>query len=666
MRTLSWTQRRTARAVLTFWFFLLAAALPAADWRPVDPAELQLSAPALDPDAGAEILYWEVRINDRAEGGSIFTNFQHYFRVKVFTAKGAAGQTSVELPFGPRTTISDLSARTLTPAGASIDVGRDAFQERELIKFGRRKIRAKTFAFSSVEPGCILEYQYRETRMDYLANYLHLEFQRDLPIHRLKYFIKPLKLPWLPFEMRAFWLQTEPVPFQTEAQGYYSVSLEKIPAFRREPAMPPEDSVRPWMLIYYEEDRGRDVRQYWQALARAAQNDFEQRSKPNGDLRKAAQEVITGAATEEEKLAALYRHARRQVRNVFRTDAGVTPKQREDFKPNRHAADAYKQGLGTARDINLVFGALARAAGYDARVARIADRSIKLFQVDQPNGHFLQVESVAIRDGGGWRYYDAASRDLPPGGLRWQEEGTAALIGDEKALVLLKTPLKEPAESAVQRQAIFKLDEEGGLDGKATFVYSGHQATERRTEYRADTAVEREEAFRDDLLRQFPGAEISGIQFDGFDAPEKPLAITFRLRAPHYAQRTGKRFFVAPAVFQSRLPTRFASAERRHDVYFPYPWSEHDRIQIVLPAGYEMEQPSAPGRLPLGEVGEYEGKLYRTTGPPSVILERRFRFGSGGRFLFPKAAYGDIKKVFDLVHELDAHAVALKSAGGGL
>ena len=58
------------------WFFSLLVAfvcLPVflhsayagnEEWRPVTPEELALKAPLVDPDADAEAIFWEVRIDD--------------------------------------------------------------------------------------------------------------------------------------------------------------------------------------------------------------------------------------------------------------------------------------------------------------------------------------------------------------------------------------------------------------------------------------------------------------------------------------------------------------------------------------------------------------------------------------------------------------------------
>ena len=71
----------------------LAWGLPSAPaaaerWKAPNPAELALTAPAIDKDADAEILEWDVRVVEEFDGESPATVFDHYIRLKIFTDRG--------------------------------------------------------------------------------------------------------------------------------------------------------------------------------------------------------------------------------------------------------------------------------------------------------------------------------------------------------------------------------------------------------------------------------------------------------------------------------------------------------------------------------------------------------------------------------------------------
>ena len=63
--------------------------------------------------------------------------------------------------------------------------------------------------------------------------------------------------------MRVNSFQTEQRPLTKEKNGFYSTTMENVPAFHEEANMPPEDAVRPWMLIYYAEDKKLNADQFW-------------------------------------------------------------------------------------------------------------------------------------------------------------------------------------------------------------------------------------------------------------------------------------------------------------------------------------------------------------------------------------------------------------------
>lgn len=55
------------------------------NWRPVSQAELQITASTVEPNADAEVLFWEVRVDDTDLQSLVM---KHYIRVKIFTERG--------------------------------------------------------------------------------------------------------------------------------------------------------------------------------------------------------------------------------------------------------------------------------------------------------------------------------------------------------------------------------------------------------------------------------------------------------------------------------------------------------------------------------------------------------------------------------------------------
>jgi hypothetical protein len=97
---------------------LLLAPAHAADWLPVDPADLALKAPRLDKDADAEVMFWDVRVDDEPLGFSFGTVWTHYIRIKIFTDRGRDSQSTVTFSTLPES-LADIAGRTIKPDGRS-------------------------------------------------------------------------------------------------------------------------------------------------------------------------------------------------------------------------------------------------------------------------------------------------------------------------------------------------------------------------------------------------------------------------------------------------------------------------------------------------------------------------------------------------------------------
>lgn len=427
--------------------------------------------------------------------------------------------------------------------------------ERTIVKLSGVKIKAKSFAMPGVEPGAIIEYRWKEKRTDQLANYIRLYFQRDVPVQLVKYYIKPLSLPGFEYGMRAQTFNAVASPFTKEKDGFYSVSMTNVPAFREEPRMPPEDAVRPWMLVYYSKDTKLEGEKYWQDYGRRSYEVSKSLMKVNDEVKTASAATITGASTPEEKLEKLFEFCRSKIKNVNDDASGLTKEDRAKLKENKSPADTLKRGMGTGTDIDMLFASLAIAAGFDARMVRLSDRSDTFFDKSFPDDYFIQAYDIAVKVGDGWRFYDPASTYVPLGMLRWQEESQDALLSDPKEPIWLKTPLSPPGKSKVKRTATLTLSDDGTLEGDAQIEYYGHLGVYRKEWDDDDSPAQREETLRDTVKKQMSTADVTAIKIENITDPLKPYTYHYHIRVPGYASALASAFSCSP---------NFSSAESSH------------------------------------------------------------------------------------------------------
>jgi Domain of Unknown Function with PDB structure (DUF3857) len=631
------------------------------EWRAIDVAELASKTPTVEKDADAEVLFWEVRVADEVEGSTPRTVLRHYLRIKIFTERGRESQSKIDIPYLDNWKVTDIAARTVTPDNKVIELKKEDIFDRTIVKSNGRKIKAKSFAMPGVEPGSIIEYRWREVRNDRLANYIRLQFQRDIPVRVVKYYIKPLQLPDFPYGMRVKSFHGANTPFVKEKDGFYSTGMEKVPAFREEPRMPPEDEVRPWMLVYYSEDKKLDPAQYWKEKGKEFYGTFKSRAKVNDEVKKQSAETIGDATTPEQKLERLFEFCRANIKNVNDDASGMTAEEREKWKENKSTADTLRRRMGTGTDIDMLFAAMAIAAGFDVRMANLADRSDTFFDPSFPDDYFISSYDIVVRVGDDWRFYDPASTYVPLGMLRWQEEGQDALISDPKDPTWVRTPISPPEKSLEKRTGKFRLLDDGTLEGDVRIEYTGHLAVDKKEYNDDDSPAQREETLRTSIKSHLSTAEVSEIKIENVTDPIKPFVYAFHVRVPGYAQRTGKRLFLQPGFFAHGLGSLFSSSSRTHAIYFHYPWSEEDHIMIELPAGFALDNADAPVPItPEMTQRICAQQIKMATRGQALVYDRSFFFGGQSSVLFPVSNYQAVKQLFDLVSQGNEHTITLK------
>ena len=631
------------------------------NWRPIEQSIFRVKEPVVEKDADAEALFWEVRIADEVDFGQIHTVLNHYIRIKVFTERGREAQSKIDIPFGKNEQIRDIAARTIKPTGEVVELKKADIFERTIVKASGVKIKAKSFAMPSVEPGSIIEYRWREVRDESLIFFERLHFQRDIPVQRVKYYIRPLDVPG--YGMRYQTFHGQGADFVKEKEGFYSMTMTNMPAVREEPRMPPEDEVRTWTLLFYApSDYERNPEKFWLKHGKQIYDRSKKYMKVSSEVEQAAATAIGNATTPEEKLEKLFMFCKTRIKNTGDDASGFTDEEREKLKENKSPADTLKRGMGSGPDIDLLFAALATASGFEVRVVNSAKRDDIFFNKNFASSYFIRTYNIAVRVGNEWRFFDPGSMYVPFGMLLWQEEAQEALVSDPKEPSFVKTPLSPPEKSVQKRTATLKLSEDGTLEGDVQIEYTGHFAVEKKEQHDEDSPAEREQALRDMLKAQMSIAEITGVSVQNVTDPVKPFVYSYHVRVPGYAQRTGKRLFLQPAFFQHGIGPLFPTSDRRYPVYFHYPWSEQDSVTIELPAGFALDRPDKPAPFGAGDFSKYNVQMLMTKDGRKLIYKRSFFFGNGGALYYPKENYAQLKLYFDQVNKNDNHTITLKQA----
>lgn len=650
--------RTIHRLILPLSVLCLAMLCPAAvfagdEWRPVTPEELAAKTPLVEKDADAEAIFWEVRIDDSLPDE---LSLKNYIRVKIFTERGKESQSKIDIRYVGDTRIKDIAARVIKPDGTIVELKKEDVFERTIVKANGVKAKAKSFALPGVEPGAIIEYRWRDVHPGGSANHLRLQFQRDIPLRTVSYFLKPfMGMRYLPFRMGE-------TRFVKDKDGFSRVTMTNMPAFHEEPNMPPEDEVRSWVFLFYSEDDKPEIAKYWQDIGKAFFESNKDGMKVNDEVKAALPGIIGDAGTPEEKLRRIYDFCRIKIKNLSDDASGMSEDEKKKIKENKSPSDTLKKGMGTGSNIDYLFAALAKAAGFDARLAVSGNRDDLAFERGLANVSFLQASFIAVKVGDEWQYFSPAEMYTPFGMLGWLEDSQDTMITDPKEPIWTKPATSSPQQSHAKRAAKLRLLDDGTLEGDVTVEYTGHLASDRKEYDDDDSPAQREETLRSAVKERMSTAEVTDIKIENVSDPIKPFIYRYHVRIPGYAQRTGKRIFLQPGFFEHGRSTLFTGSERRHPISFHFAWSEEDSIEIELPAGFSLDNADAPAPFSASVISEYRPTIGVTKDGHNLIYKRTFFFGGGGNIFFPVGSYEALKQYFDAVHKSDDHTVTLKQA----
>jgi hypothetical protein len=264
---------------------------------------------------------------------------------------------------------------------------------------------------------------------------------------------------------------------------------------------------------------------------------------------------------------------------------------------------------------------------------------------------------MALSIGGQWKIYDVNARMLPAGMLSWREEGVSALIADPKTPEFITVPISGPDDSMSNRKGRLALSEDGTLEGDLEESWTGHAAEERRRNLDGESSDRQQEDTKEQILKWFPQAEVTALHLENADKPDQALKLTYHIRVPGYATRTGKRILFQPVFFQRGEEPLFSTQDRKYDVIFHFPWRETDAVSIELPAGFTLEKPENPGNLNFGAPGGYS--LAMTVPGHRLLCQRDLIFGKGQMINIPRDQYPMLKRIFEEVHRRDGVTLSL-------
>jgi hypothetical protein len=633
-----------------------AAVCPPTLWagvgfQPVNPDELKMTSEPLAPGAPAVILYRQVDRDD-SSGGRIHED--NYMRIKILTEDGRK-YADIEIPFLKNfDDVAHLEARTIKPDGSIVNFDGKVF-EKSLLKARRVNLLAKTFTLPAIEPGCIIEYSYTLDLQHAYAS--HWILSETLFTKSARFSLRPFQSRLAPLTLRRSWQNLPPgTELKESPDRIIRMEVSNIPAFLTEDFMPPANELKSRVDFAYESGVSpRDPDQYWKVVAKNRNDALEKFIGKPKAMEGAVSQIVSPTDAPEVKLRKIYDRVQ-SVRNTsFELRKTEQEAKREKEKFDENVEDVWKRGYGNKWQLDWLFLALVRAAGFEAYGCWVSSRSEYFFtQKTMQSGH-LNETAVSVKLDGQDLYFNPGAEFAPFGLLNWSETGTPGMRLDKDGGTWIKTALPRSAESTIQHTGKLKLSENGDLEGTLTVTYTGLEAMYHRIAGMHADEVARKKILEDAVTGQIPvPAEANLTSHPDWNNSETPLAAEFDLRIPNWASSAGKRTALPAGIFVAHEKHIFEHSERVHPIYFDYPYEKIDEVTIELPSGWQVSS-MPPGEAQDGHIVTYSLKVDNTQ--ETLHLTRKLNINF---LLLEQKYYTALRNFFQTVRTGDEEQILLQ------
>jgi len=292
----------------------------------------------------------------------------------------------------------------------------------------------------------------------------------------------------------------------------YDWEVNRVPRMFDEPAMPPYQEVLQHLSVSTTPDWSVVSRWYWDL------------SKPHLDaitpeMKKQVADLTAGAATDMEKIKAVFYFVSKKIRYM-----GITPeKDRPGFEPH-DVHITYDKKYGVCRDKAALLVSLLRAAGQNAYPVLVSVGWKKDTQVPNPffNHAIVGVElhkgDYVLMDP-----TDENTRDLLP----TYESNQSFLACRPEGDNLRLSPVDPPEKSMMRISTSGTIDAAGTLEARSEMSFDGVNDNEYRQAFAQMKPDDRRRFFEANLKRALPGATLKSLAI----TPENILDTSVPVRA---------------------------------------------------------------------------------------------------------------------------------------
>jgi hypothetical protein len=312
--------------------------------------------------------------------------------------------------------------------------------------------------------------------------------------------------------------------------------------------------------------------------------------------------------------------------------------------------------------IALLYLALVRAAGLNARPERIASRDRHIFTVDFLNDNQLDAVVVGITIDGKEIVVDPGEKFAPFQTLGWAHSGAGgvAMTADGKIETVF-TPVPPNTDNTQVRVGKLTVNPDGTVAGTLRVGFVGQEALHWRQLALKTEAANLNQEMEHLLRSKAPdGVELHLDRIAALDDPTKQLVAVVTVTGP-LATHAGSHLVLPRLFFDTKTANPFPSADvRMLPVDMHYPAQEQEQITYVLPAGYAVEGTPADANTKWLENAAYQLRSKVDAGTITTV-----RILARGFTMLDAKDYGALRNFYDQVAVSDRQQIVLTMAKAG-
>jgi transglutaminase-like putative cysteine protease len=563
-------------------------------------AQVNAPLPLHDEKTDAVLLYSETNVTVISTDKIKMTIREAY---KILRPNGRERGT-VYVYFNPSRKIKSLHGWCIPAQGKDYEVKDKDAVDRALNGGGELvdDVKFRVLTIPAPDPGNVVGYEYEvEERPFFLQDMWY--FQESDPVRETHY---SLQLPpgW---EFRDFWLNHPEVKPSETGNNLWQWMVSDVKEIRHEPAMPPYMGIAGQMIVTFFPPGGKAANGFaaWDDMGKWYFNLVGERVDASPEIKQQVNTLTASATTPLKKMQAIAQFVQHDIRYVA-IELGIG-----GWQPHP-APEVFSHRYGDCKDKATLMRAMLHEIGVDSYHVVINTQRGAVTR-DTPAHNGFNHAIVAIKLPGGLKdpalvavredpklgrilFFDPTDDITPFGQIRGELQDNYALLVIPDGGQLIPLPQQPSSMNSIERTARLTLDAGGTLKGSVKEIRLGERAaTERYALMKVTNEKDRVKPIENLLSNSMSSFRLTQASVSNLQRTDQPFGFDYSFESDHYAKNAGGLLLVRPRVLGNKAFGYLETKEpRKFSIEFEAPARDVDTFEIVIPAGYEVDDMPPP------------------------------------------------------------------------